>query len=250
MSELALAVFASETGTHLVRRRAASAGEPSSGVSTSATCLERLAAAGYRFLPRSSPDFPPLLRAIHDPPAGLFLRGVAKPEAAGAAGGRDRRSARMLGLRRVGRAAASAGSSPAAGLVVVSGLARGIDAEAHRGALEANGRDGRRPRLRHRPRLSRRARRARAPRRRRAASSSRSTRPASSRRRGDSRPATGSWPGSARRPSSSRRASAAAPSSRRISRSRRDERCSPCPARSRARCRPGRTRCSSSARRR
>ncbi len=37
--------------------------------------LARLAEAGVRWLPRSDPDFPALLGAIHDPPAGLFARG-------------------------------------------------------------------------------------------------------------------------------------------------------------------------------
>ena len=100
--------------------------------------LERLAAAGHRFLPRSSPDFPPLLRAIHDPPAGLFLRGVAKPEllaqpAVAIVGARASSGYGSSVARALGRELA------AAGLVVVSGLARGIDAEAHRGALEARG---------------------------------------------------------------------------------------------------------------
>src|SRR6478672_4673576 len=81
VSELALAVFASETGTHVIR--------PPRGVRwrgferrfDERAYLVRLAAGGHRFLPRSSPAFPPLVRAIHDPPAGLFLRGVATPRA-------------------------------------------------------------------------------------------------------------------------------------------------------------------------
>ena len=138
MSELALAVFASETGTHLVR--------PPRGERWCAferrfderVYLERLAADGYRFLPRSSPDFPLLLRAIHDPPAGLFLRGAAEPEvlslpAAGVVGARASSGYGASVARSLGRELA------AAGLAVVSGLARGIDAEAHRGALEAEG---------------------------------------------------------------------------------------------------------------
>ncbi len=137
MSELALAVFASETGTHLVR--------PPGGARWSSfrrgfderECLARLAAGGYRFLPRTSPGFPPLLRAIHDPPAGLFLRGEADPELLA------RPAVAVVGARACSGYGASVARSlarelAAAGLVVVSGLARGIDAEAHRGALEAN----------------------------------------------------------------------------------------------------------------
>ncbi|MGH3008635.1 MAG: DNA-processing protein DprA [Gaiellaceae bacterium] len=138
MSELALAAFASETGTHLIR--------PPTGARWSAflrrfdecAYLEELATGGYRFLARGSPEFPPLLRSIHDPPPGLFLRGVAKPELLA------RPAVAIVGARACSGYGASVARSVArelavAGLVVVSGLARGIDSEAHRGALEAEG---------------------------------------------------------------------------------------------------------------
>lgn len=86
------------------------------------------------------PDYPRWLSEIYDPPFLLFARG----EVAAAAGddlpmlavvgtripSHDGRSA----ARRLGREAA------AAGVPVVSGLARGIDTESHRGALEGHGR--------------------------------------------------------------------------------------------------------------
>ena len=138
MSELALAVFASETGTHLIRPPRGERWRTFERQFDERACLERLAAGGYRFLPRSSPDFPPLLRAVHDPPAGLFLRGVAKPELLA------RPVVAIVGARACSGYGSSVARSlgrelSAAGLVVVSGLARGIDAEAHRGTLEASG---------------------------------------------------------------------------------------------------------------
>jgi DNA processing protein len=82
--------------------------------------------------------YPSLLREIHDPPPTLFLRGEADASLLGrpvvaVVGARacspyGAQVARMLG-RELG----------AAGIVVASGLARGIDGEAHRGALEAGG---------------------------------------------------------------------------------------------------------------
>jgi DNA processing protein len=138
MSELALAVFASENGAHLVR--------PPTGVGYAGhlrrfdepAYLERLAGDGFRFLGRSEAPFPPLLRSIHDPPPGLFLRGEAEPEllarpAVAVVGARACSGYGAAVARTLGRDLA------AAGLVVVSGLARGVDAEAHRGALEAEG---------------------------------------------------------------------------------------------------------------
>jgi DNA processing protein len=138
VSELALAVFASETGTHLIRPPRGERWRAFERRFDERAYLERLAAGGYRFLPRSSPDFPPLLRAIHDPPAGLFVRGGSEPKIL------SRASVAIVGARACSGYGTSVARSlgrelAAAGLVVVSGLARGIDAEAHRGALETNG---------------------------------------------------------------------------------------------------------------
>jgi DNA processing protein len=136
--ELALAVFASETGTHLVRPPRGERWRSFERRFDERAYLERLAAAGHRFLARSAREFPPLLQAIHDPPAGLFVRGEAEAEVL------SRPAVAIVGAR----ASSGYGSSvarilgrelAAAGLVVVSGIARGIDAEAHRGALEAGG---------------------------------------------------------------------------------------------------------------
>jgi DNA processing protein len=136
MSELALALFASETGTHLIRPpRDARWRAYLRGFDERAQ-VRRLAAGGVRFLARSDQCFPPLLRSIHDPPPGLFLRGAGEPDllagpAVAIVGARACSGYGAAVARSLGRELA------AAGLVVVSGLARGIDAEAHRGALEA-----------------------------------------------------------------------------------------------------------------
>ena len=88
------------------------------------------------FLPRS--QLPPLLRAIHDPPRRLYLRGdggselLARPAVA-VVGARACSPYGAQVARMLGRELA------AAGVVVVSGLARGVDGEAHRGALQTDG---------------------------------------------------------------------------------------------------------------
>ena len=138
MNELALASFAAASDAHLV-------GEPRSSRFAAFKArfdaqaeLARLGTLGLRFLARSDPAFPPLLRAIHDPPPGLFVRGEAEVEllsrpAVAVVGARACSAYGRQVARSLGRDLA------AAGLVVVSGLARGVDAEAHRGALEATG---------------------------------------------------------------------------------------------------------------
>jgi DNA processing protein len=88
---------------------------------------------------RSEAGYPSSLASIFDPPAGLFVRGETELDLL------DRPAVAIVGAR----ACSSYGSHvartfgrelAAAGLVVVSGMARGVDGEAHRGALEAGGR--------------------------------------------------------------------------------------------------------------
>jgi DNA processing protein len=88
------------------------------------------------FIPRH--ELPPLLRAIHDPPRRLYLRGsgttaLLDRPAVAVVGARACSPYGALVARMLGRELA------AAGIVVVSGMARGVDGEAHRGALETNG---------------------------------------------------------------------------------------------------------------
>ncbi|MCX7426280.1 MAG: DNA-processing protein DprA [Planctomycetia bacterium] len=81
--------------------------------------------------------YPRMLREIHDPPGVLFVRGELLPQDALAVAIVGTRHATQYGLRQ---AELLAGSLARAGLTIVSGLARGIDAAAHRGALGAGGR--------------------------------------------------------------------------------------------------------------
>jgi DNA processing protein len=92
---------------------------------------------GIQILTESHEQYPRMLREIHDPPGVLFVRGSLKPEDALAIGIVGTRHGTPYGLRQAERLA---GSLARAGLTVVSGLARGIDAAAHRGALAAGGR--------------------------------------------------------------------------------------------------------------
>jgi DNA processing protein len=138
MSELALAAFAAETGRHVVEEPRERRFERFRRDFDECGYRSALAAGGVRFVARGCADYPSLLRGLHDPPPVLFLRGAAEVallQAAGVAivGARacsayGKQVARMLGRELA-----------AAGLVVLSGLARGVDGEAHRGALDAGG---------------------------------------------------------------------------------------------------------------
>jgi DNA processing protein len=138
VSDLALAAFAAETGAHVVEEPRERRFERFKRTFDAQRYLAGLASQGYRFLGRSEPRFPPLLRELHDPPPGLFLRGSASVEllaerAVAIVGARSCSSYGAQVARVLGRELA------AAGLAVVSGMARGVDGEAHRGALEAGG---------------------------------------------------------------------------------------------------------------
>lgn len=95
----------------------------------------RIAAHGMRFLIPEDADYPPLLRETFDPPIGLYSKGghVAGPRCVALVGTRRPTPYGRSLAREIARALASAG------WCVVSGLARGVDSEAHRGALDAGG---------------------------------------------------------------------------------------------------------------
>ena len=138
MSEIAVAAFAAETGSHLIWEPASAAFSRFSGSFDARSYARSLEEQGLRFVARSSGGYPELLRAIHDPPPGLFLRGGGADDllhrtTVAIVGARASSSYGTHVARMLGRELA------AAGLVVVSGMARGIDGEAHRGALEAGG---------------------------------------------------------------------------------------------------------------
>jgi DNA processing protein len=81
--------------------------------------------------------YPRSLREIHDPPAVLFMRGTLLPQDALSVAVVGSRHATRYGIAQAERLASGLSR---AGLTIVSGLARGIDAAAHRGALAASGR--------------------------------------------------------------------------------------------------------------
>jgi DNA processing protein len=120
-----------------LRRDAAGAIRNFTGWSEVDRQLGRLDAVGGRLITWEDESYPECLRQIYDPPLFLFARGELRPEdklAIGVVGTRSpsgygRQMARVLseGLARYG-------------VTIVSGLARGIDAEAHAGALRAGGR--------------------------------------------------------------------------------------------------------------
>ncbi len=96
------------------------------------TEIARLAALGGRFVCHDDPDYPPLLAELADAPPALAVLGDVGLLSAPAVAIVGARNASING-RRI--AAAIAADLAAAGLVVVSGLARGIDTAAHEGAL-------------------------------------------------------------------------------------------------------------------
>ncbi len=83
------------------------------------------------------PGYPAALRTIPDPPARLYVRGHLPGDGAAAVAVVGARRATAYGVAVARRLAADLARC---GVAVVSGLARGIDAAAHEGALDAGGR--------------------------------------------------------------------------------------------------------------
>jgi DNA processing protein len=97
---------------------------------------QRMREAGAELIVITDPRYPQLLREIFDPPFALYTRGRA--ELLG------KLMLAVVGTRRptpygVAVAERLGGDLARAGLTIVSGMARGIDTAAHRGALAAGG---------------------------------------------------------------------------------------------------------------
>lgn len=90
----------------------------------------------YQVITVLDEDYPPLLREIHQPPWVLYCLGnvrLLQTPAIGMVGTRKPTSYGRMAAFRLARELAERG------FTVVSGMARGIDTEAHKGALQANG---------------------------------------------------------------------------------------------------------------
>ena len=119
-------------GLHTSRAIVA-ASRDQSAEATLALCQQH----GIDVLIETETNYPQLLREIPSPPNLLFLRGALRPC--------DALAIAIVGTRRVtnyGRRQAQrfAAELSRAGLTIVSGLARGVDAAAHQAALDAGGR--------------------------------------------------------------------------------------------------------------
>jgi DNA processing protein len=97
---------------------------------------EKAVEAGAKIISLSDPEYPPRLQEIYDPPVILFVKGsvetLVQPGIA------------MVGTRHptpygTGMAERLSIELAARGLVIISGLARGIDTASHRGAISAKG---------------------------------------------------------------------------------------------------------------
>ncbi|MEA3543609.1 MAG: DNA-processing protein DprA [Thermodesulfobacteriota bacterium] len=96
--------------------------------------LQKLESLQVRLVSFWDDEYPLLLREIHDPPALLYLRGKLP----------DNDCFAIVGSRRATRAGLALTRELATTLAhhnvcIVSGLARGVDSAAHRGALDAQG---------------------------------------------------------------------------------------------------------------
>jgi DNA processing protein len=100
--------------------------------------LERVQSLGTRVITRDDESYPPLLRELPDPPIVLYVRGENFVEICALP------CLAIVGSRRASVYGTNVAEKLARelaerGLTIISGLARGIDAAAHRGAVAAGG---------------------------------------------------------------------------------------------------------------
>ena len=101
------------------------------------TRMEQLGRLGIEVITISSPNYPPLLKKIYDPPSVLYVRGQLKKQ--------DELAVAVVGSRKMTRYGREVTESlvqnlVAHGLTIVSGLAFGVDIASHQTALDAGGR--------------------------------------------------------------------------------------------------------------
>lgn len=99
------------------------------------TYAEKIAQSGIKWITVFDDSYPKLLTQIYDPPAVLYFKGKLKP---------DEKAIGVVGTRKItgyGKVVTEqfAKGLVAAGLTIVSGLARGVDAEAHKTAVAEGG---------------------------------------------------------------------------------------------------------------
>ena len=99
--------------------------------------IELCRRAQIQILTEDHAEYPRMLRDIYDPPGVLFCQGRLQDADQLAMAIVGTRHATHYGRRQAERIA---GGLARAGITIVSGLARGIDAVAHRAALDAGGR--------------------------------------------------------------------------------------------------------------
>ncbi|MGH7369627.1 MAG: DNA-processing protein DprA, partial [Candidatus Methylomirabilaceae bacterium] len=92
---------------------------------------------GFTVMRLGEEESPKLLKEIHAAPPILYVRGSMAPQDEVAVGIVGSRKATSYGIAM---AEQISGELARRGVTIVSGMARGIDAAAHRGALEAGGR--------------------------------------------------------------------------------------------------------------
>jgi DNA processing protein len=101
-----------------------------------AALIDELAGEGVRLLTVLDDDYPRNLRLVYDRPPFLFVRGRLEAAETRAIAVVGTRAASTAGLEQADRLARGLADR---GVTVVSGLAKGIDAAAHEGALAAGG---------------------------------------------------------------------------------------------------------------
>ena len=120
----------------LSSRRASPSSTVDEILSSAAAALEAAERTGIVPIPLFDERYPPLLACVHDPPPVLWARGsidvIGRPSVA------------VIGSRAASPYALQVGTRIAAelaerGIVVISGLARGVDSAAHRGCLDVGG---------------------------------------------------------------------------------------------------------------